>query len=87
MSPAPVPPAAEPGPVIVCVAITGSLPTKADNPAVPITIAEQVESTQEAWEAAPASPTAMCATTRGGRRRTPSGSRGSSRGCGRIARG
>jgi 3-keto-5-aminohexanoate cleavage enzyme len=33
------------------VAITGSLPTKANNPAVPITIAEQVESTQEAFEA------------------------------------
>ncbi len=38
-------------PCIICVAITGSLPTKADNPAVPITIAEQVESTHEAYEA------------------------------------
>ena len=38
-------------PCIICVAITGSLPTKADNPAVPVTIAEQVESTQEAFEA------------------------------------
>ena len=38
-------------PCIICVAITGSLPTKADNPAVPITIAEQVESTQESFEA------------------------------------
>lgn len=38
-------------PCILCVAITGSLPTKANNPAVPITIAEQVESTQEAFEA------------------------------------
>ena len=38
-------------PCIICVAITGSLPTKDDNPAVPITIAEQVESTQEAFEA------------------------------------
>jgi len=38
-------------PCIICVAITGSLPTKADNPAVPITIEEQVESTQEAFEA------------------------------------
>lgn len=36
---------------IICVAITGSLPTNADNPAVPITIAEQVESTHEAFEA------------------------------------
>ena len=38
-------------PCILCVAITGSLPTKANNPAVPITIAEQVESTQAAFEA------------------------------------
>ncbi|MCF1710306.1 3-keto-5-aminohexanoate cleavage protein [Tabrizicola sp. J26] len=38
-------------PCIICVAITGSLPTKADNPAVPISIAEQVESTHEAFEA------------------------------------
>lgn len=38
-------------PCIICVAITGSVPTKADNPAVPISISEQVESTQEAFEA------------------------------------
>lgn len=38
-------------PCIITVAITGSLPSKRDNPAVPITIAEQVESTQEAFEA------------------------------------
>lgn len=38
-------------PCIICVAITGSLPGKADNPAVPITIEEQVESTHEAFEA------------------------------------
>lgn len=38
-------------PCIICVAITGSLPTKTDNPAVPITIAEQIESTHEAFEA------------------------------------
>lgn len=38
-------------PCIICVAITGSVPRKADNPAVPITISEQVESTQEAYEA------------------------------------
>lgn len=38
-------------PCIICVAITGSLPTKNDNPAVPITIAEQIESTQAAFEA------------------------------------
>ncbi|ETX30884.1 3-keto-5-aminohexanoate cleavage protein [Roseivivax isoporae] len=38
-------------PCILCVAITGSLPTKRDNPAVPISIAEQVDSTHEAYEA------------------------------------
>ncbi len=38
-------------PCIICVAITGSLPTKADNPAVPITISEQIESTHAAFEA------------------------------------
>lgn len=38
-------------PCIICVAITGSVPRKEDNPAVPISIAEQVESTQEAFEA------------------------------------
>lgn len=38
-------------PCIICVAITGSVPRKVDNPAVPITISEQVESTQEAYEA------------------------------------
>ncbi|MBQ0750029.1 MAG: 3-keto-5-aminohexanoate cleavage protein [Roseovarius sp.] len=38
-------------PCILCVAITGSLPTKANNPAVPITIAEQIESTHAAFEA------------------------------------
>ena len=38
-------------PCIICVAITGSVPTKAANPAVPISIAEQLESTHEAFEA------------------------------------
>ncbi len=38
-------------PCIICVAITGSVPTKADNPAVPITIGEQIESTHESFEA------------------------------------
>lgn len=38
-------------PCILCVAITGSLPTKRDNPAVPISVAEQIESTHEAFEA------------------------------------
>jgi len=38
-------------PCIICVAITGSVPTQRDNPAVPITVTEQVESTQAAFEA------------------------------------
>jgi 3-keto-5-aminohexanoate cleavage enzyme len=38
-------------PCIIAVAITGSLPTKENNPAVPITIAEQIESTHESFEA------------------------------------
>ncbi|MEM9437977.1 MAG: 3-keto-5-aminohexanoate cleavage protein [Pseudomonadota bacterium] len=38
-------------PCIICVAITGSLPRKEMNPAVPISVTEQVESTQEAFEA------------------------------------
>lgn len=38
-------------PCIICVAITGSLPRKSDNPAVPITVSEQIESTQAAFEA------------------------------------
>jgi len=38
-------------PCILCVAITGSVPVKANNPAVPITVTEQIESTHEAFEA------------------------------------
>lgn len=38
-------------PVVIAVAITGSVPRKKDNPGVPITPAEQIESTQEAYEA------------------------------------
>ncbi|WP_375551633.1 3-keto-5-aminohexanoate cleavage protein [Rhodophyticola porphyridii] len=38
-------------PCIICVAITGSVPRKSDNPAVPITMSEQVESTHAAYEA------------------------------------
>ena len=37
-------------PCIICIAITGSLPRKSDNPAVPISVNEQIESTQEAFE-------------------------------------
>ncbi|MBV8575796.1 MAG: 3-keto-5-aminohexanoate cleavage protein [Acetobacteraceae bacterium] len=40
-----------PEPCIISVAITGSVPRKKDNPAVPISIEEQVESTHEAYEA------------------------------------
>ena len=38
-------------PCIITVAITGSLPRKENNPAVPITVDEQIESTQAAFEA------------------------------------
>ena len=38
-------------PCVISVAITGSLPTKQQNPAVPITPSEQIESTHEAFEA------------------------------------
>jgi 3-keto-5-aminohexanoate cleavage enzyme len=38
-------------PCIICVAITGSVPTKSANPAVPISVAEQIESTHAAFEA------------------------------------
>lgn len=38
-------------PCIICVAITGSVPTKADNPALPVTVSEQIESTHAAFEA------------------------------------
>jgi uncharacterized protein (DUF849 family) len=38
-------------PVVIAVAITGSVPRKKDNPAVPVTPAEQVGSTREAYEA------------------------------------
>ena len=38
-------------PCLITAAITGSVPKKADNPAVPISTSEQIESTQEAFEA------------------------------------
>lgn len=38
-------------PCIISVAITGSLPRKKDNPAVPVTVSEQIESTHAAYEA------------------------------------
>ncbi len=39
------------GPVVIAVAITGSVPRKADNPALPVSPAEQIESTHAAFEA------------------------------------
>ncbi len=38
-------------PVVIAVAITGSVPRKKDNSALPVTVAEQIESTHEAYEA------------------------------------
>ncbi|RFB79457.1 3-keto-5-aminohexanoate cleavage protein [Methylovirgula sp. 4M-Z18] len=38
-------------PIVIAVAITGSVPRKKDNPAVPITPPEQIESTHQAFEA------------------------------------
>lgn len=38
-------------PAIISVAITGSLPQKSHNPAVPISVAEQIESSHAAYEA------------------------------------
>jgi 3-keto-5-aminohexanoate cleavage enzyme len=38
-------------PVIITVAITGAVPKKKDNPAVPVTPPEQIESTHQAYEA------------------------------------
>ena len=38
-------------PCIITVAITGSVPRKENNPAVPITVPEQIESTHAAYEA------------------------------------
>lgn len=38
-------------PCIICVAITGSVATKVDNPAVPTSVAEQVESIHASFEA------------------------------------
>ena len=73
-------------PLIICVAITGSVPTKESNPAVPITVEEQIESTQEAFEAGatiahchvrdaeasrPRTPSALPASRKGSRRTAP----------------
>src|SRR3954454_24394567 len=38
-------------PVVIAVAITGSVPRKTDNLAVPVTVSEQIESTHQAYQA------------------------------------
>ena len=38
-------------PVVIAVAITGSVPRKKDNPTLPVTPSEQIESTHAAFEA------------------------------------
>jgi uncharacterized protein (DUF849 family) len=38
-------------PIIITTAITGAIPRKKDNPAVPVTPNEQIESTHAAYEA------------------------------------
>lgn len=38
-------------PVVIAVAITGSVPRKKNNSAVPVTVAEQIESAHQAFEA------------------------------------
>ena len=38
-------------PAIITIAITGAIPRKKDTPAIPVTTAEQIESTHEAYEA------------------------------------
>ena len=38
-------------PCIICVAITGSVPRTSDNPAVPVSVPQQIESTHAAFEA------------------------------------
>jgi 3-keto-5-aminohexanoate cleavage enzyme len=38
-------------PCIISIAITGSVPRKRDNPALPVTVFEQLESTHAAYEA------------------------------------
>lgn len=56
-------------PVVIAVAITGSVPRKKDNPAVPILPSEQIESTHQAFEAGATLAISMFATMT--RRRPP----------------
>jgi hypothetical protein len=58
-------------PIIIAVAITGSVPRKKDNPAVPVTPAEQIESTHEAFEGGLPSSTSMSAIRTKAPRPTP----------------
>ncbi|MCK2055409.1 3-keto-5-aminohexanoate cleavage protein [Methylobacterium sp. 37f] len=46
-----MPDSAKTDPVVIAVAITGSVPRKSDTPALPVTVAEQIASTREAYEA------------------------------------
>jgi hypothetical protein len=64
-------------PVIIAVAITGSVPRKKDNPALPVLPAEQIESTHAS--------TSMCATTTSPRRPTRNVSGRYRRACAGIA--
>ena len=54
-------------PCIITVAITGSLPGKKDNPAVPISVEEQIESTTKRSKPAPRWFTCTCATRKASR--------------------
>ena len=71
-------------PVIITVAITGAVPKKKDNPAVPVTPSEQVESTHEAFEAG-RSRTSTCATRTNRRAPTPSFTAGCRKACASTA--
>ena len=70
-------------PCIIAVAITGSVPRKKDNPAVPTTPAEQVESTHEAFEAG-ASLVSRAASTRATASVEPPAAQGTTRVTGRL---
>jgi uncharacterized protein (DUF849 family) len=71
-------------PCIISVAITGSLPTKQHNPAVPISPSEQIESAHEAFEAGAALVHIHVRDDEG--RPSPSASRACSRACASTAR-
>ena len=62
-------------PVIIAVAITGSVPRKVNNPTLPISPAEQIESTHAAFEAGARWCTSMCEIQMKPRHRIPNCSR------------